>query len=93
VREEAEKAGRDPSALRFVCRAAVRVRQAGRPDRRPLTGSPEEIRADFDDIAAQGMTELFVDLNFDPELTGPDADAGESMRRAEEALTAFAPGA
>ncbi|MEW2359984.1 TIGR03619 family F420-dependent LLM class oxidoreductase [Spirillospora sp. NPDC029432] len=93
VREAAEKAGRDPSALRFVCRAAVRVRAAGRADRRPLTGSYEEIRADFDDIAAQGMTELFVDLNFDPEISGPDADPAESLRRAEEALEAFAPGA
>ena len=91
VREEAEKAGRDPSALRFVCRAAVRVREAGLPDRRPLTGSYDEIRADFDDIAAQGVTELFVDLNFDPELTGPEADPRDSMLRAREALQAFAP--
>jgi alkanesulfonate monooxygenase SsuD/methylene tetrahydromethanopterin reductase-like flavin-dependent oxidoreductase (luciferase family) len=92
VKDAAEEAGRDPSALRFVCRAAVRVRPAGRADRRLLHGSPEEIRADFDDIAAQGMTELFVDLNFDPDLTGPEADPKESMLRAEEALHAFAPG-
>ncbi|GAA3958551.1 LLM class F420-dependent oxidoreductase [Actinomadura viridis] len=93
VREAAEEAGRDPSALRFVCRAAVRVREAGRRDRRPLTGSHEEIRADFEEIAAQGVTELFVDLNFDPELTGPGADPRVSMERAREALRAFAPGA
>ncbi|GLZ03413.1 LLM class F420-dependent oxidoreductase [Actinomadura sp. NBRC 104412] len=92
VKEAAEKAGRDPSTLRFVCRAAVRVRAAGRADRRPLHGSFEEVRADFADIAAQGMTELFVDLNFDPEITGPEADPRESMLRAEEALRAFAPG-
>ncbi|XVQ07658.1 TIGR03619 family F420-dependent LLM class oxidoreductase [Spirillospora sp. CA-255316] len=92
VREAAEKAGRDPSALRFVCRAAVRVREAARRDRRPLTGSHDEILADFDDIAAQGVTELFVDLNFDRELTGPDADPWDSMFRAREALQAFAPG-
>jgi len=92
VKEAAEKAGRDPSTLRFVCRAAVRVRAAGRADRRPLHGSFDEVRADFADIAAQGMTELFVDLNFDPEITGPEADPRESMLRAEEALRAFAPG-
>ncbi|GAA2453432.1 TIGR03619 family F420-dependent LLM class oxidoreductase [Actinomadura vinacea] len=93
VREAAERAGRDPSALRFVCRAAVRVREAARRDRRPLTGSHDEIRADFEDIAAQGVTELFVDLNFDPELTGPEADPWDSMFRAREALQAFAPDA
>ncbi|MFC9974475.1 TIGR03619 family F420-dependent LLM class oxidoreductase [Spirillospora sp. NPDC127200] len=91
VREEAEKAGRDAAALRFVCRGAVRVREAGLPDRAPLTGSHEEIRADFDDLAAQGVTELFVDLNFDPALTGPDADPWDSMFLAREALQAFAP--
>jgi hypothetical protein len=75
----------------LVCRAAVRVRQAGRRDRRPLTGSVEEIRGDLAGIAAQGMTELFVDLNFDREITGPDADPAGSLRRAEDALQAFAP--
>lgn len=92
VREAAERAGRDPGALRFVCRGAVRVRPAGRADRRPLTGSHEEIRGDFAALAAQGVTELFVDLNFDPEVTGPDADPRASLDRALEALEAFAPG-
>lgn len=91
VRESAEKAGRDPAALRFVCRGAVRVRPAGAPGRRPLTGSHEEIRSDFGVLAEQGVTELFVDVNFDPELTGPDADPWDSMYLAREALDAFAP--
>jgi hypothetical protein len=43
-------------------------------------------------VAAQGITELFLDLNFDPEIGSPDADPAESLRRAEEALEAFAPG-
>ncbi|MEU9844764.1 TIGR03619 family F420-dependent LLM class oxidoreductase [Actinomadura sp. NPDC048032] len=92
VREAAEEAGRDASALRFVCRGAVRVRPAGREERRPLTGSFEEIRGDFGALARQGVTELFVDLNFDPEITGPDADPDASLDRALEALEAFAPG-
>ncbi|MEU8803429.1 TIGR03619 family F420-dependent LLM class oxidoreductase [Spirillospora sp. NPDC048819] len=92
VREAAERAGRDPSALRFVCRGAVRVRPAGRAGRRPLTGSAEEIRGDFEDLAAQGVTEAFADLNFDPEVSGPDADTGAAMDRALRALDAFAPG-
>jgi probable F420-dependent oxidoreductase len=91
VREAAAAAGRDPGALRFICRGVVRVRPPGAPGRRPLSGSHEEIRADFDALAAQGVTELFVDLNFDPEVGGLDADPDESMRRAEEALEALAP--
>jgi probable F420-dependent oxidoreductase len=91
VRQAAEQAGRDPSGLRFVCRGAVRVRPDAGPDRRPLTGTYEEIRGDFETLAAQGVTELFVDLNFDPEIGDPDADPAESMRRGEAALEAFAP--
>ncbi|WP_433461397.1 TIGR03619 family F420-dependent LLM class oxidoreductase [Spirillospora sp. CA-128828] len=93
VREAAEQAGRDASALRFVCRGAVRVRPPGREGRRPLTGSYEEIRGDFEAIAAQGVTELFADLNFDPQVTGPDADPRASLDRALEALDALAPDA
>jgi probable F420-dependent oxidoreductase len=92
VRAVAADAGRDPDTLRFVCRGAVRVRPAGAPDRRPLTGSLDEIRADFDELAGCGITELFLDLNFDPEIGSPDADAAVSLRRADEALDAFASG-
>ncbi|TYK45243.1 TIGR03619 family F420-dependent LLM class oxidoreductase [Actinomadura decatromicini] len=92
VRDAAERAGRDPSALRFVCRGAVRVRPAGAAGRRPLTGSFDEIRADLRDLAGQGVTEVFADLNFDPEITGPDADPRASLDRAMEALGALAPG-
>ncbi|MEU5882908.1 TIGR03619 family F420-dependent LLM class oxidoreductase [Spirillospora sp. NPDC047279] len=87
VRDAAEKAGRDPGALRFVCRAAVRVGPAGAAGRTPLTGSYEEIRGDLARIAEQGMTEAFVDLNFDPELTS----ATDAVPRANEALAEFAP--
>jgi probable F420-dependent oxidoreductase len=91
VREAAREAGRDPDRLRFVCRGAVKVRPAGRPDRAPLSGSFAEIRGDLEMLAGQGMTEVFVDLNFDPEIGAPDADPVEALRRAEEALDALAP--
>jgi probable F420-dependent oxidoreductase len=91
VRAAAEQAGRDPRRLRFVCRAPVRMRPHGGSHRPSLTGTPEQIRADLDDIAAQGITELFIDLNFDPEIGSPDADPAESRRRADDALAAFAP--
>lgn len=91
VREAARTAGRDPDGLRFVCRGSVRVRAAAVDERRPLTGSIEEIRGDVAELAAQGVTEFFVDLNFDPEIGSPDADPQASMRRAREALEGFAP--
>jgi alkanesulfonate monooxygenase SsuD/methylene tetrahydromethanopterin reductase-like flavin-dependent oxidoreductase (luciferase family) len=91
VREAAREAGRDPDRLRFVCRGAVKVRPGGRPDRAPLSGSFAEIRGDLEMLGDQGMTEVFVDLNFDPEIGAPDADPAEALRRAEEALEALAP--
>jgi probable F420-dependent oxidoreductase len=91
VRQAAVQAGRDPGALRFVSRGVVRVRPPGAEGRRPLTGSLEEIRGDLEGLRAQGVTELFADLNFDPEIGSPDADAGASLRRAEQALEALAP--
>jgi probable F420-dependent oxidoreductase len=90
VRGAAAEAGRDPAALRFVCRGVVRVGDAETPRRR-LTGTLEQIASDLEPIAAQGVTELFVDLNFDPHVGSPDADAAESRRRADEVLEALAP--
>jgi probable F420-dependent oxidoreductase len=88
VRGAAQDAGRDPDALRFVCRGVVRVRTG---ERAPLVGSLDEVRADLDALAAKGITETFVDLNFDPEIGSPDADPAVSMRRAHEVLEALAP--
>lgn len=88
VRRAAVDAGRDPEALRFICRGVVRVR-AG--ERAPLVGSLDDIRADLAALAAKGITETFVDLNFDPEIGSPDADPAVSMRRAHEVLEALAP--
>jgi probable F420-dependent oxidoreductase len=93
VRGAAARAGRDPATLRFICRGVVRVRPAGVPGRGLLTGSFEEIRGDFDVLAEQGVTELFVDLNYDPDIGSPDGDEKTSLERAEEALEAFAPAA
>jgi len=91
VKEAAREAGRDPDSLRFIVRGVTRPGRAGDPGRKPLTGSYEEIRADVARLAEQGVTEVFHDLNFHPEIGSPDADAVESMRRAEEALEALRP--
>jgi probable F420-dependent oxidoreductase len=91
VKEAAREAGRDPESLRFIVRGVTKPGKAGALDRTPLTGSYEEIRQDIAGLEADGVTEIFHDLNFDPEIGSPDADAAESMRRAEETLEALAP--
>ncbi|WP_113702172.1 TIGR03619 family F420-dependent LLM class oxidoreductase [Nonomuraea lactucae] len=98
VKAAAREAGRDPEALRFVCRAVTRVRTggaangAGGGEGRPsMTGTFDDIRRDVDVLAGRGVTEVFHDLNFDTEIVTSDAKG--AMRRAEEALEALAPGA
>ncbi|MDQ3943751.1 MAG: TIGR03619 family F420-dependent LLM class oxidoreductase [Actinomycetota bacterium] len=88
VRSAAVDAGRDPAALRFICRGVVKVRTG---ERAPLVGSLDDIGADLVDLATNGITETFIDLNFDPEIGSPDADPAASMRRAHDVLEALAP--
>ncbi len=92
VRQAAEEAGRDPEAVRVVCRGPLVVRPAGDPQRRRLTGSFDEIRGDVAALREQGVTELFFDLNYDPEISSPDADPAAALHHAEAALQALAPG-
>jgi probable F420-dependent oxidoreductase len=89
IRAAATDAGRDATSYRVIIRAAVRVRADD--EEQQFSGTVEKIRRDFDDYAAHGATELFVDLNFDEQIGTPDADPAQSMRRAHEALEAFAP--
>ncbi|MDT8912562.1 TIGR03619 family F420-dependent LLM class oxidoreductase [Amycolatopsis sp. PS_44_ISF1] len=95
ARRAAAEAGKDPSALRFVCRGAVRV-GAERPGpdghRRRLTGSYEQIRQDAAWLGEQGVTELFYDLNWDPLIGNPAADPAAAIARAEEIQSELAPG-
>lgn len=88
VKEAAVAAERDPERLHFVCRGAVKVRHG---ERAQLTGHFDDIRADIEAVAATGMDELFVDLNFDPEIASPDADVAASVERAHEVLEVLAP--
>jgi probable F420-dependent oxidoreductase len=87
IKASATAAGRDPESLRFVCRGVL----LDAPRTRPLTGSLDEVREDLPGLAEQGITELFIDLNFDPTIGSPDADPAASMRRAQAVLEAFAP--
>jgi probable F420-dependent oxidoreductase len=96
VRGAAEEAGRDPAAIRIVCRGVVRhgapvtVPEGG--GRLLLSGSYADIRADADWLASQGVTELFYDLNWDPLIGSPTADPVGALARADEILTELAPG-
>jgi probable F420-dependent oxidoreductase len=90
VRRAAEEAGRDPDLARIVVRGNV---QAGRrDDAMPLSGDWAQIRGGAQLYAEAGVTELFYDLNWDPLIGGPDADPVAAGERAEEILTALAPG-
>jgi len=94
IRESAQKAGRDPDAIRIICRGVVRA-GALLPDpgdgRRLLAGSDEQIRADTAWLGDQGVTEVFYDLNWDPQVGSPDADPSAAAERAREILDALAP--
>ena len=88
VRRAAEEAGRDPATLRFVCRAVAKVR---RGERAPLTGSLTQIREDLAGLALRGVTEAFIDLNFDPMVASPDVDPSAAFGHALSVLEALAP--
>ncbi len=96
VKQAAAGAGRDPEALRFICRGVVR---AGEPvagpdgDRLLLSGSFGQIRADTQTLAEAGVTEVFYDLNWDPQIGSPAAEPAAAAGRAQEIMQALAPGA
>jgi probable F420-dependent oxidoreductase len=88
VRQAAERAGRDPGAVRVVVRGVVRV---GPDDSRPLAGGYPKIREDAAWLGEQGVTELFYDLNWDPLVGSPTVDPAAATARAMEILEGLAP--
>lgn len=90
VRDAAEQAGRDPADLRFVVRGLVDIDDGPR-SRSPLHGTVEQIRDDLAVLAEQGVTEVFLDLNYHPAVGSPHADPASSVPFAEEVLETFAP--
>jgi probable F420-dependent oxidoreductase len=94
VQNAATAAGRGPA--RIICRGVVRP---GKPavskktgQRLRLSGSYEQIREDVSWLDSCGVTEVFYDLNFDPQVGDPDADEGKAVLRASEILETLAPG-
>ncbi len=94
VRSAAREAGRDPEAVRIICRGVVRAgaEAVGRDGGRLLlSGSFDQIRADTDWLAGRGVAEVFYDLNWDPQIGSPEVDPASAGRRAGEILDALAP--
>lgn len=94
VRDGAREAGRDPGAVRVVVRGLVdlldRPAAAGRA---ALQGSVEQVREDLVTLRRRGVTEVFVDLNFAPQVGSPDADPTAAEEHARRVLEVLAPGA
>ena len=94
VHDAAADAGRDPSALRIICRGVVRFGSEAHDEaghRRLLSGHSEQIREDLTWLGGQGVTEVFCDLNWDPLVGAPDADPAAATDRAATILAALAP--
>jgi probable F420-dependent oxidoreductase len=95
VQNAATGAGRGPA--RIVCRGVVRPgkpavsKRSGR--RLLLSGSYEQIREDVGWLDSCGVTEVFYDLNFDPQVGDPSVADGTAVLRASEILEALAPDA
>jgi probable F420-dependent oxidoreductase len=97
IREAATASGRDPDAVRIICRGVVLAgphkTEATGPDggRRLLSGSFAQIREDAAWLGDQGVTELFYDLNWDPQVGSPSVEPEAAAARAEAILTELAP--
>lgn len=94
VREAAERAGRDPDALRMLVRAAVDLTDDPVPDapgRRPFHGSRDQVLADLATYGGLGVTEVFADLNFAPRVGRPDAGPDDALAHADHVLDVLAP--
>lgn len=93
IKASALDAGRDADALRFVVRGVVRL--TGTPTsgeaRIPLQGNADQIRSDIAALAEQGITEVFLDLNWDADTVGADVAPGAARDNADRVLTELAP--
>jgi probable F420-dependent oxidoreductase len=86
VRAAASAAGRDPTRFPIVCRGSFNLTpQPLGPDRRALWGTAEQIRQDLARYAEAGVTQIFLEPNFQP--------GGPSLERTLVHMEALAPSA
>jgi probable F420-dependent oxidoreductase len=91
VKAAATEAGRDPASLRFVVRGVVELTDDPPADRKPLQGTANQIRGDLEQLAAQGVTEVFFDLNWDAATVDEAVDPVVAADAADAVITALAP--
>ncbi len=94
ITDAAAAAGRDPAAVRIICRGVVLAgTESAGPDgaRRLLSGSYQQIREDAAWLGEQGVTELFYDLNWDPQVGNPAVAPEAAAERAGQILAELAP--
>ncbi len=92
VRDGAREAGRDPAALRIVVRGVVDlVDDDPTAPRRPLHGTREQVLNDLVALGAQGVTEVFLDLNLSRRVNSGTVEPGAALAYAERVLDAFGP--
>ncbi|WP_407916379.1 LLM class flavin-dependent oxidoreductase [Kitasatospora sp. NE20-6] len=84
-------AGRDASALRFVCRATVRLHRRPLVRRRLMEGSTGQIRTDLARYAAVGVTDLSMEFDFEETANRHGAAPGTVRTSAEHILYELAP--
>ena len=82
---------RDPDDVRIIVRGVLRLRDENHSDDPSLQGTTDKLKQDLAEYAAGGVTEIFLDLNFDEQVGNPDADPARSMAVAHEVLETFAP--
>jgi probable F420-dependent oxidoreductase len=92
IKGSAREVGRDAGALRFVVRGVVRLtEEATTGDARiPLQGNASQIRDDIDRLEEQGITEVFLDLNWDDSTVGA-GDEAAALAHADRVLEQLAP--
>ncbi|HEU5320574.1 MAG TPA: TIGR03619 family F420-dependent LLM class oxidoreductase, partial [Methylomirabilota bacterium] len=86
LRAAAAAAGRDPGRFPVVCRAAFNLTPEPLPEpRRAFWGSADQLRADLGRYQAAGVTQVFLDPNFQP--------GGAVLERVLGQMETLAPGA
>lgn len=96
ISEAAKRAGRDVSQVRIIVRGVLALSDTALSDagdRKPLHGNAQQIKDDLARLTEAGATEVFLDLNFDPEVGSESADPAQSMARARLVMDTFAPAA
>jgi probable F420-dependent oxidoreductase len=84
IKDAAREAGRDPATLHIVSRGTYVVHDTPQgAGRRPLWGTLAEIREDIARYAEAGLTELFLEPNFQP--------GGAQLERVLEVMEHLAP--